>query len=118
MYEKLKKLGIRIGVQYINGTGHHHYYDQVNDLIVIDLNADEPDIVSIVHEFIHYLQWHNGYRRLMCWELNNVPYDKRSFEYHAEIICNNIQSFTREDGSLNITDILNYYDDIVAVMYK
>ena len=74
LYEQLKRLGIRIGIQMINGTGDHHYYDHINDVIVIDVNAEEPDIVSIVHEYIHYLQWHNGYRKLMVWEIDNIPY--------------------------------------------
>lgn len=118
MYEQLRKLGIRIGIQYVNGTGVAHYYDHVNDVIVIDVNAEEPDMVSIVHEYVHYLQWHNGYRKLICWELDNIPYNKRSFEYHAEAICTHIDEFTREDGKLNITEILSYYDDIVACFYE
>ena len=118
LYEQLKRLGIRIGIQMINGTGVAHYYDHINDVIVIDVNAKEPDIVSIVHEYIHYLQWHNGYRKLMVWEIDNIPYDKRSFEYHAELVCTHIDEFTDENGKLNITDILNYYDDIVDVFYE
>ena len=54
----------------------------------------------------------------MCWEIDNAPYDKRSFEYHAELVCTHIDSFTDESGKLNITDILNYYDDIVDVFYE
>lgn len=118
MYEQLKELGINIGVQVINGTGVAHYYDHINDVIVIDANAEEPDITSIVHEYVHYLQWHNGYRKLIVWELDNVPYDKRSFEYHAELVCTHIDEFTNEEGKLDITNILNYYDDIVDVFYE
>ena len=54
MYKQLEELGINIGIQMINGTGVAHYYDHVNDVIVIDVNAEEPDIVSVVHEYDHY----------------------------------------------------------------
>ena len=119
LYEQLKRLGIRIGIQMINGTGDHHYYDQVNNIIVIDLNAQLDDLMeSIVHEYIHHIQWCNGYRKLMVWEIDNIPYDKRSFEYHAELVCTHIDEFTNEEGKLDITNILNYYDDIVDVFYK
>ena len=116
---KIKQLGINIPIQYINGTGNYHYYDQVNNIIVIDLNAQLDDLMeSIVHEYIHHIQWCNGYRKLMVWEIDNIPYDKRSFEYHAELVCTHIDEFTNEEGKLDITNILNYYDDIVDVFYE
>ena len=53
MLNKLKQLGINVGIQYINGTGDHHYYDQVNNIIVIDLNEQLDDLMeSIVNEYI------------------------------------------------------------------
>ena len=112
-----KQLGINVGIQYINGTGVAHYYDYINDIIVIDLNAQLDDLMeSIVHEYIHHVQYMNGYRRLITDELN-MQYNKRTHEMHAEYVCTHIEDFLREDGKLNITDILSYYDDIVAYFY-
>lgn len=117
-FKQLKKIGINIPIQYINGTGEYHYYDQVNDIIVIDLNAQLDDLLqSIAHEFIHHLQWMNGYRRIMINELN-MQYDERTCEMHAEYVCTHIEDFLGEDGKLDINDILTYYDNIIDYFYK
>ena len=118
MYEQLKELGINIGIQYINGKGEYNYYDHINNIIVIDVNSEDTSIESIVHEYVHHLQWCNGYRQQIIWEIDNIPYNKRSFEYHAELVCTHIDEFTNEEGKLDITNILNYYDDIVDVFYE
>ena len=118
-FKQLKQLGINIPVQYINGTGNYHYYDQINGMIIVDLNAQLDDLLqSIVHEYIHHLQWMNGYRKMMIWELNNLSYDKRTYEYHAEYVCTHIEDFTTEDGKLDIEDLLNYYDNIIDYFYE
>lgn len=118
-FKQLRKLGINIPIQYINGTGNYHYYDQVNDIIVVDLNAQLDDLLqSIIHEYVHHLQWMNGYRKMMIWELSNVSYNKRAFEYHAEYVCTHVNDFVRDDGRLNISNILAFYDNIIGYLYE
>lgn len=113
---KAKEIGVNIGIEAFKGEGYH-YYDQVNNKIMLDNTAEEITMVDIVHEYTHHLQWTNGYRLQMIKELNTKEYDQRSYEYHAEIVGTHYEEFLI-NGKLNVTEILSYYEDIIAYFYN
>lgn len=115
---KAKEIGVDIDIKIFKGEGYH-YYDPCSHRIMLDNTAEEITMVDIVHEYVHHLQWTEDkyYRDIMIKELNTKEYDARSFEYHAEIIGMNYETFMLK-GKLNIKEILSYYDDIIAYFYE
>lgn len=110
-----RQLGIHIEINTFHGNGYH-WYDQINNIIMLDDTAEEITIEDIVHEYVHSLQWQEGYRDIIIKELDNN--DVMSHEYHAELVCTHYEDYIDNNGKLNKKDILSYYDDIVAYLYE
>ena len=116
LVNKAEAIGVDIDIKMFEGNGFH-YYDQQSNTIMLDSTAEEITMVDIVHEYVHHLQWTKGYKQMMIEELNTKEYDARSYEYHAEIVGLHYNEFLTED-KLNITEILSYYEDIIAYFYE
>lgn len=117
LLEQAKQLGIDITLIefYEDKDNNYHWYDYIDDKLMINLKAERCMIDDIVHEYVHHIQAKYLGTQALIKELD-LSYGKRLHEIHALLVEEAYNTFINNDGVLDEEEIIDYYYECKEVL--